>query len=137
MSLAGPFESAFAWPVALPCPVMASDHRRTIVPRSSDQARPVQVGAERVHDQAAEPNIGLAFPREASRNRSKTHLAFVRPQPCLVCKQTPCDPTISNSRNRELSAVRSVSRAQRPSNESLPSARATLTSKERSDYIAR
>ncbi|MBB4365112.1 hypothetical protein GGD65_006176 [Bradyrhizobium sp. CIR18] len=58
--------------------------------------RRVQDGAKRAgatEDQsAAEPNIGLAFPKEASRKRSKTHLAFVRSQPCLVCKQTPCDP---------------------------------------------
>jgi hypothetical protein len=28
---------------------------------------------------------------EPSRKRSKTHLLFVRGQPCLVCRQTPCD----------------------------------------------
>ncbi|TQF33472.1 ERF family protein [Bradyrhizobium sp. UNPA324] len=63
------------------------------VARPVRSERPVQGRAERVRDQsAAEPNIGLAFPKEASRKRSKTHLAFVRGQPCLVCKQTPCDP---------------------------------------------
>jgi hypothetical protein len=35
---------------------------------------------------------GLAFPKEPPRKRSKAHLAFVREQPCLVCKQTPSDP---------------------------------------------
>lgn len=33
----------------------------------------------------------LAFPKESPRKRNKTHLAFVREQPCLVCKQTPSD----------------------------------------------
>jgi hypothetical protein len=37
------------------------------------------------------PESGLAFPKEAPRKRSKAHLAFVRGQPCLVCKQTPSD----------------------------------------------
>jgi hypothetical protein len=32
----------------------------------------------------------LAFPKE-SRKRSKAHLLFVRGQPCVVCKQSPCD----------------------------------------------
>ncbi|UQR65393.1 ERF family protein [Bradyrhizobium sp. C-145] len=34
----------------------------------------------------------LAFPKEPARKRSKAHLQFVRTQPCLICKQTPCDP---------------------------------------------
>ena len=33
---------------------------------------------------------GLAIPKEM-RRRSKAHLLFVSGQPCLVCKQTPCD----------------------------------------------
>ncbi|WP_044537383.1 ERF family protein [Bradyrhizobium sp. LTSP885] len=33
----------------------------------------------------------LAFPKEAPRKRSKAHLAFVREQPCLVCRQAPSD----------------------------------------------
>jgi len=37
------------------------------------------------------PGGGLAFLKEAPRKRSKAHLAFVREQPCLVCKQTPSD----------------------------------------------
>jgi ERF superfamily protein len=36
--------------------------------------------------------VGLAFPKERLRKRNKAHLAFVRGQPCLVCKQTPSDP---------------------------------------------
>lgn len=35
--------------------------------------------------------IGLAFPKELPRKRSKEHLLFVRSQPCLVCKQGPSD----------------------------------------------
>ncbi|MCK1534547.1 MULTISPECIES: ERF family protein [unclassified Bradyrhizobium] len=41
--------------------------------------------------QPALPEAGLAYPKEPSRKRSKTHLLFVRGQPCLVCRQTPCD----------------------------------------------
>lgn len=41
--------------------------------------------------QPALPEAGLAHPKEPSRKRSKTHLLFVSGQPCLVCRQTPCD----------------------------------------------
>nr|WP_249812663.1 ERF family protein [Bradyrhizobium sp. 141] len=37
------------------------------------------------------PEAGLAHPKEPPRKRSKAHLLFVREQPCLVCRQTPCD----------------------------------------------
>ncbi|GMO63433.1 ERF family protein [Bradyrhizobium ottawaense] len=37
------------------------------------------------------PEAGLAYPKEPSRKRSKAHLCFVKEQPCLVCRQTPCD----------------------------------------------
>lgn len=44
------------------------------------------------HGQAtSEIEKGLAFPKELPRQRSKEHLAFVRGQPCLVCKQQPSD----------------------------------------------
>lgn len=33
---------------------------------------------------------GFPIPKEV-RKRSKAHLLFVRSQPCLVCKQSPCD----------------------------------------------
>jgi hypothetical protein len=39
----------------------------------------------------AQPEAGLAHPKELPRKRSKAHLLFVRDQPCLVCQQTPCD----------------------------------------------
>lgn len=35
--------------------------------------------------------VGLAFPKEAARRRSKDHLAFIRSQGCLVCRKTPAD----------------------------------------------
>ncbi|KYG21658.1 single-stranded DNA-binding protein [Bradyrhizobium sp. AT1] len=35
--------------------------------------------------------IGLAFPKEPPRRRSKDHLAFIRSQGCLVCQKTPAD----------------------------------------------
>jgi hypothetical protein len=38
------------------------------------------------------PTIGLAFPKEPPPKRSKEHLPFVRGQPCVICKQSPCDP---------------------------------------------
>lgn len=38
-----------------------------------------------------QPEVGLAFPKEPPRKRSKAHLAFVRAQPCLVCKRSPSD----------------------------------------------
>ncbi|MBR1329028.1 ERF family protein [Bradyrhizobium ottawaense] len=41
--------------------------------------------------QPALSEAGLAYPKEPPRKRSKTHLLFVRGQPCLVCRQTPCD----------------------------------------------
>ncbi|MEY9594028.1 hypothetical protein ABIA06_006319 [Bradyrhizobium yuanmingense] len=41
--------------------------------------------------QPALAEIGLAHPKEPPRKRSKAHLLFVREQPCLVCRQTPCD----------------------------------------------
>jgi hypothetical protein len=34
--------------------------------------------------------VGLSIPKEV-RKRSKAHLLFVQGQPCLVCKQSPCD----------------------------------------------
>jgi len=33
----------------------------------------------------------LAIPKEAPRKRSKAHLLFVRAQPCVICKRSPCD----------------------------------------------
>ncbi|MFK4560554.1 ERF family protein [Bradyrhizobium ottawaense] len=41
--------------------------------------------------QPSQPAIGLAHPKEPLRKRSKAHLVFVRAQPCLVCRQSPCD----------------------------------------------
>lgn len=42
---------------------------------------------------AREEQTGLAFPKEPRRTRSKLHLAFVRSQACLVCKNTPAPPS--------------------------------------------
>ncbi len=42
------------------------------------------------NDDAKEP-ANLAFPKDV-RKRSKTHLLFVRGQPCLICKQVRSDP---------------------------------------------
>ncbi|MCA1414690.1 ERF family protein [Bradyrhizobium sp. NBAIM20] len=35
--------------------------------------------------------VGLAFPKEPPRRRSKDHLSFIRSQGCLVCQKTPAD----------------------------------------------
>ena len=35
--------------------------------------------------------LGSLIPKEPPRKRSKAHLLFVREQPCLVCRHTPCD----------------------------------------------
>ncbi|MCP1853276.1 MULTISPECIES: ERF family protein [unclassified Bradyrhizobium] len=39
----------------------------------------------------AAPETRLAYPKEPPRKRSKAHLLFVRDQPCVVCRQSPCD----------------------------------------------
>ena len=44
-----------------------------------------------VEDTPSEAMATLAFPKEPVRKRSKAHLLFVREQPCLVCRQSPCD----------------------------------------------
>ncbi|MGY4334529.1 hypothetical protein ACVWWG_008946 [Bradyrhizobium sp. LB7.2] len=35
--------------------------------------------------------VGLAFPKEPPRRRSKDHLSFIRSRGCLVCQRTPAD----------------------------------------------
>lgn len=40
---------------------------------------------------SSEEQVGLAFPKEPPRKRSKDHLAFIRSQGCLVCQKTPAD----------------------------------------------
>ncbi|MDD1529820.1 single-stranded DNA-binding protein [Bradyrhizobium sp. WBOS7] len=40
---------------------------------------------------ASGQQVGLAFPKEPPRRRSKDHLAFIRAQGCLVCQKTPSD----------------------------------------------
>ncbi|MBP0115731.1 ERF family protein [Bradyrhizobium vignae] len=40
---------------------------------------------------ASVEQVGLAFPKEPPRRRSKDHLAFIRSQCCLVCQKTPAD----------------------------------------------
>ncbi|WP_247508375.1 ERF family protein [Bradyrhizobium sp. 1] len=49
---------------------------------SNDRLRPADVGAQGVEKglSARDQPIGLVFPKEAARKRSKTHLAFVRAQ---------------------------------------------------------
>ncbi|MCK1303421.1 ERF family protein [Bradyrhizobium sp. 24] len=75
----------------------------THLPSSEAESAPGQEPAEELSlSQAAipgsrsdgpadQPGSGLAFPKEPPRKRSKAHLAFIRAQPCLVCKQAPSD----------------------------------------------
>jgi hypothetical protein len=68
-------------------------------PPASDQAEPpfspasvtVSTPTRGIPTTEQEPAQQLAFPKESPRQRNKAHLAFVRGQPCLVCKQTPSD----------------------------------------------
>ncbi|WP_298884004.1 ERF family protein [uncultured Bradyrhizobium sp.] len=71
---------------------------RALLPKESEeQAAPAvdqgappdtpQAGPDMPKSQAS----GLAFPKAPRPQRSKAHLLFVRGQPCLVCRQTPCD----------------------------------------------
>ncbi|WP_448044753.1 ERF family protein [Bradyrhizobium liaoningense] len=61
------------------------------LPRAEDH--PLQTPGE-VHAPTSPPSeeqVGLAFPKEPTRKRSKDHLAFIRSQVCLVCQKTPAD----------------------------------------------
>ncbi|WP_369722538.1 ERF family protein [Bradyrhizobium sp. LLZ17] len=65
-------------------------------PPPADQAREDQrlskgVGGADGGSRSETQRVGLAFPKELPRKRSKAHLAFIRSQACLVCKKTPAD----------------------------------------------
>ncbi|MCS3759036.1 ERF family protein [Bradyrhizobium centrosematis] len=63
-------------------------------PAVLDGAPPLPAASAADADAALQPPLpeaGLAHPKEPPRKRSKAHLLFVREQPCLVCRQTPCD----------------------------------------------
>lgn len=49
-------------------------------------------GAATIGSQAQNGPPALALPKDPVRKRSKTHLSFVRGQPCLICQKTPSDP---------------------------------------------
>ncbi|EHR04604.1 ERF family protein [Bradyrhizobium sp. WSM471] len=60
----------------------------------ADQQPRVAAGRRDVEEPAkASPGVevGLAFPKEPPRRRSKDHLGFIRSQGCLVCQKTPAD----------------------------------------------
>ncbi|MCP3460026.1 ERF family protein [Bradyrhizobium sp. CCGUVB23] len=67
-------------------PLPVSDREQT--PASVQAA---DTGAEAALQPALPAPPGFAYPKEPPRKRSKAHLSFVRDQPCLVCRQTPCD----------------------------------------------
>lgn len=62
-----------------------------------EQPLPEETPSEASRDVHAPANaspgeqVGLAFPKEPPRRRSKDHLAFIRSQGCLVCQKTPAD----------------------------------------------
>ncbi|WP_029085651.1 ERF family protein [Bradyrhizobium sp. th.b2] len=58
-----------------------------VPPDTSDSLKP----DASVEDTPSDATANLAFPKEPVRKRSKAHLLFVREQPCLVCRQSPCD----------------------------------------------
>ncbi|WP_166294225.1 ERF family protein [Bradyrhizobium sp. 2S1] len=58
-----------------------------VLPDTSDSLKP----DASVEDTPSDATANLAFPKEPVRKRSKAHLLFVREQPCLVCRQSPCD----------------------------------------------
>ncbi|WLA79959.1 ERF family protein [Bradyrhizobium elkanii] len=69
----------------------ASDRDPALSPEPLSEA-PTGVGVSlRDPLAAAAPDAALAHPKEPPRKRSKAHLMFVRDQPCLVCRQSPCD----------------------------------------------
>jgi hypothetical protein len=50
-----------------------------------------QRDVERPAKAPSRAEVGLAFPKEPPRRRSKDHLGFIRSQGCLVCQKTPAD----------------------------------------------
>lgn len=64
-------------------PAVSIDEPHSKQPPSASQMAEDSVPAER--------SVGLAFPKDPPRRRSKAHLAFVRSQACLVCKKSPAD----------------------------------------------
>jgi hypothetical protein len=66
--------------------------RAAAVPESGVPEKHSQTEAGVADEVSDAPVVGLAFPKEPPRKRSKVHLSFVRGQPCVICKQSPCDP---------------------------------------------
>jgi hypothetical protein len=62
-----------------------------IAPTSSTAEDLNSIELVRPSEEAESRPAALAIPKEPARKRSKAHLLFVRGQPCLVCKQSPCD----------------------------------------------
>ncbi|WIW47844.1 ERF family protein [Bradyrhizobium sp. 62B] len=78
---------------ALPAIDMA-DRRPVLAvrqPLSEDIPSHTSGGVEKPANSSSGAQVGLAFPKEPPRKRSKDHLAFIRSQGCLVCQKTPAD----------------------------------------------
>ncbi|SDH20968.1 Protein of unknown function [Bradyrhizobium sp. Rc2d] len=78
---------------ALPDIDLADQRPMSAVERSLLEERPFETTSD-VHAPAnasSGEQVGLAFPKEAPRRRSKDHLAFIRSQGCLVCQKSPAD----------------------------------------------
>ncbi len=67
-------------------------NRGRLPPRPSPAPRQLPSLAQTITcaQNSAGSEAGLTLPKEL-RRRSKSHLLFVRAQPCLICKQAPCD----------------------------------------------
>jgi len=57
----------------------------------STQGQPAARGADEDEHGPSIIQSDLAIPKEPARKRNKTHLAFVREHPCLVCQRSPSD----------------------------------------------
>ncbi|MBR0704317.1 ERF family protein [Bradyrhizobium diazoefficiens] len=60
-------------------------------PGIAQTSEPTSAETDATTDPPHQAHIGLAFPKEPPRRRSKEHLAFVRSQGCLVCQKSPAD----------------------------------------------
>ncbi|MBR0904561.1 ERF family protein [Bradyrhizobium liaoningense] len=78
---------------ALPDIYLADQRPASAVEHSLHEEHPMET-TDDIHAPASacpREQVGLAFPKEPPRRRSKDHLAFIRSQGCLVCQKIPAD----------------------------------------------
>ncbi|MGL3111420.1 ERF family protein [Bradyrhizobium sp. BR 1432] len=78
---------------ALPDIDLADERPISALGRPLPEERPFETTSDVHAPDNASPGeqVGLAFPKEPPRRRSKDHLAFIRSQGCLICQKTPAD----------------------------------------------